>query len=307
MSGRTPRDPSEAPADAGTRMLVLSPSRAGDFRSCPLLYRFRAIDRLPEPPSRPAVRGTLVHAVLERMFTRAAGDRTEGRTIDSIEGLWSEMRNDQPDLVDLVPDADREPWLAEAAGLVRAYFRLEDPAGFSPQACEEPVQLTLTIVPADLAEPGEPPDRAEPTGVPLKGFIDRIDVAATGEVRIVDYKTGRSPSEHYETAVLYQLKFYAMMLQHLRGVLPTELKLIYLGDSTALRYRPDQQELDAFERGVVALWRTIWSAAQTGDFPARRSSSCRWCAHQAMCPEFGGTPPPYPGMPGTDQTIGPGR
>ena len=30
------------------RPLALSPSRASDFKSCPLLYRLRAIDRLPE-------------------------------------------------------------------------------------------------------------------------------------------------------------------------------------------------------------------------------------------------------------------
>lgn len=169
------------------------------------------------------------------------------------------------------------------------------------------MQLTLSLGPVSPTVPALPSVATVATTVPLKGFIDRIDVAATGEVRIVDYKTGRSPSERYETEALYQLKFYAMMLQHLRGVLPTELKLIYLGDSTTLRYRPDQQELDAFERGVAALWRTIWSAAQTGDFPPRRSSSCRWCAHQARCPEFDGTPPPYPGAPGTTGPDGAAR
>ena len=54
----------------------LSPSRAGDFLTCPLLYRYRVIDRLPEPPSPAAVRGTLVHSVLERLFDAAAADRT---------------------------------------------------------------------------------------------------------------------------------------------------------------------------------------------------------------------------------------
>ncbi|MFD0788030.1 PD-(D/E)XK nuclease family protein, partial [Micromonospora azadirachtae] len=29
----------------------LSPSRAADFKTCPLLYRFRSIDRLPERPT----------------------------------------------------------------------------------------------------------------------------------------------------------------------------------------------------------------------------------------------------------------
>jgi len=46
----------------------LSPSRAGDFKTCPLLYRFRTVDRLPEKPNADAVRGTLIHSVLERLF-----------------------------------------------------------------------------------------------------------------------------------------------------------------------------------------------------------------------------------------------
>src|SRR6266705_4580212 len=41
----------------------LSPSRAADFKTCPLLYRFRSIDRLPEQPTADQARGTLVHAV----------------------------------------------------------------------------------------------------------------------------------------------------------------------------------------------------------------------------------------------------
>ena len=50
----------------------LSPSRAADFMTCPLLFRFRTIDRLPEPPSHAATRGSPVHAVLERLFDLTA-------------------------------------------------------------------------------------------------------------------------------------------------------------------------------------------------------------------------------------------
>ncbi|SCF86770.1 putative RecB family exonuclease, partial [Streptomyces sp. Ncost-T6T-2b] len=46
---------------------------------CPLLYRFRVIDKLPEKPSEAATRGTLVHAVLERLFDVPAADRTAPR------------------------------------------------------------------------------------------------------------------------------------------------------------------------------------------------------------------------------------
>ena len=55
---------------------ALSPSRASDFKNCPLLYRFRVVDRLPSAPSPAAARGTLVHAVLERLFDLPARERT---------------------------------------------------------------------------------------------------------------------------------------------------------------------------------------------------------------------------------------
>ena len=61
-----PEVPAETPAEDATapRRPSLSPSRAADFKTCPLLYRFRTIDRLPEKKSLAAVRGTLVHSVL---------------------------------------------------------------------------------------------------------------------------------------------------------------------------------------------------------------------------------------------------
>ncbi len=49
----------------------------------------------------------------------------------------------------------------------------------------------------------------------------------------------------------------------------------------------------------MAIWRAIQSAGATGDFRPRPSRLCDWCAHQAHCPAFGGTPPPYPGWPET--------
>ena len=57
---------------------ALSPSRASDFMQCPLLYRFRVIDKLPQAPSAAAARGTLVHSVLERRLRPACG-RPHGR------------------------------------------------------------------------------------------------------------------------------------------------------------------------------------------------------------------------------------
>ena len=40
----------------------------------------------------------------------------------------------------------------------------------------------------------------------LHGYVDRLDVAPTGEVRIVDYKTGKSPKPGWEAKALFQLQ-----------------------------------------------------------------------------------------------------
>lgn len=276
VAGTATTADSAAPAHAPPRRPALSPSRASDFKTCPLLYRFRAIDRLPEPPAPAAVRGTLVHAALEQMFTRPAADRHEAAVGDSIPELWTALIAERPELADLVPDDELDAWFAAARSLVHTYFGLEDPTRLEPRACELRVE-------ADLAD-----------GVPARGFIDRLDVNPQGLVRVVDYKTGNSPAERYAGDVLYQLKFYALMLYRIHGVVPARLRLVYLGDAKLLEYTPDEAELLAFERGVVALWRAIERATATGVFPPRRSRLCDWCSFQQLCPEFGGTTPPYP-------------
>lgn len=277
--GRHSGPPDPNPPDHPRRPLALSPSRAGDFKTCPLLYRFRAVDRLPEPASAPATRGTLVHTVLEQMFSRPAAERTPDRTAAQVEPTWLQMSAEYPELLELLPAADLAAWLTSAQELVRTYFTLEDPRHFEPEACEFAIEV-------------------ESAGaVPMRGYLDRLDLAPTGELRVVDYKTGRSPGPDFEARALYQLKFYALMIYRLRGIVPAQLKLIYLADGMSLQYAPTESELLSFESGVAALWRAITLAIDTGNFPPRPSGMCQFCAHQALCPEFGGIPPPYPNLP----------
>src|SRR5688500_36815 len=90
-----------APEDAqAPRRPSLSPSRAADFKTCPLLYRFRTIDRLPERKSLAAVRGTLVHSVLERLYDLPAAGRTVAAAQQLLEPAWVDVR-DEPGVAGL--------------------------------------------------------------------------------------------------------------------------------------------------------------------------------------------------------------
>src|SRR5688572_4177804 len=89
------------PAPEGPIYPSLSPSRAADFKTCPLLYRFRTIDRLPEQPSPDQARGTLVHAVLERLFDLDAVERTPAAAADLVAPQWQRLVTEQPELAGL--------------------------------------------------------------------------------------------------------------------------------------------------------------------------------------------------------------
>lgn len=280
-AGIEPADPSER---RGTRvdgvdvLGALSPSRVGDFLNCPLLYRFRSIDRLPEPASPAAVRGTVVHRVLEQLFDLPAAERTPEQADRMLAPACAELKEIEPAVATMFPEDGPEitAWLASCHDTLAKYFELEDPTRLEPADRELYVE-TLTD------------DR-----LLLRGVIDRVDVAPDGAIRVVDYKTSASPNEMFEGKALFQLKFYALVLWRMRGVVPKMLQLVYLGNSEVLRYEPDERDLLATERKVLAVWDAIRAATERRSFEPRRGAGCTWCAHQALCPAYGGTPPPYP-------------
>lgn len=150
--------------DPPTPRPALSPSRATDFKQCPLLYRFRAIDRLPEATSAAQLRGSVVHAALEQLYGLPAGLRSPDTARSLVQRAWDQMVAAEPELAGELDPGQPTQLLEDARALVSGYYRLEDPTRFDPQCCEQRVEVEL----AD--------------GTLLRGYIDRIDVAATGEL-----------------------------------------------------------------------------------------------------------------------------
>jgi putative RecB family exonuclease len=251
----------------------LSPSRASDFMTCPLLFRFRSIDRLPEEPSIAAIRGSLVHRALETLFDLPTGERTPAATADLVQRAFVELLRDEPESAEVVREQVGGP---EIEALIAAYFGLEDPRRLEPHARELGVSVQLD------------------SGLEARGFIDRVDLSPDGHVRIVDYKTGRSPGAGFETKAMFQMRFYALVWWRMTGDVPRLLQLMYLGNSDVLRYEPDADDLASTERKVLALRDAIARAADARAFDPSPSRLCDWCSHRAVCPAWGGSPPPLP-------------
>lgn len=259
---------------------ALSPSRAGDFQQCPLLFRLRVVDKVPEPPNAAATKGTLVHAVLERLFDLPSGRRTPGEAVELLRPQWERMLGERPELDGLFADeAERTAWLTEAERLLGTYFTLEDPNRLEPAKRELFVRAPM----------GEGEDR-----LVLRGFVDRLDIAPNGLLRVVDYKTGKAPPRGYEEKSLFQMKFYALVLWKVRGVVPKRLQLLFLGNGERLTYDPTEADLLAVEQRIAGIWTAIRSAAQAREWTPKPSKLCGWCSFRALCPAQGGEGKPAP-------------
>ncbi|MDZ7733060.1 MAG: PD-(D/E)XK nuclease family protein [Acidimicrobiia bacterium] len=246
----------------------LSPSKVSAFKDCALAFRYSAIDKLPEPPTVAATRGTLVHAALERLFVLEPRERTLAAGLSCLAEAF-EALSTEPDFVDLELDEPATAtFLDEAEQLVRRYFTLEDPTSVHPIG----IELFLEV---------------ELGGLHLRGIIDRLELDDDGELIVTDYKTGAAPSQNYEQHRLGGVQFYSLLCERLFGRRPARIQLLYLRDPTVIVNVPTEQSTRALERRVHAVWSAIERACQHEDFRPRPSRRCDWCAFRDRCPAIG--------------------
>lgn len=250
----------------------LSPSRVASFKDCALAFRFSAIDRLPEPPSPWASKGTLVHRALERLHARVpAGSRTPAAAEHQLGLAWQELRA-HPDFTGLGLDAaGEEALLADAAVLVANAFLLEDPNRVRAIGLELKLEARIG-------------------SLRLRGIIDRLDLDDDGELVVTDYKTGRAPGESYENRRLGGVQFYAFLCEQMLGRRPARVQLLHLREPVAIVATPSEQSVRGLVTRTSAVWTAVERACQRDDFRPNPGPLCQFCAFTAHCPVFADRP-----------------
>jgi len=258
-----------------SRLETLSPSRAGDFKTCPRLYKFRAVDKIAEPPSPHQARGSAAHLALQRLFDHPAPDRSPERLYDLFRDAWTEMRGEEEHeaLFDSVEEERR--WGLESMELLANYFLIEDPRRVEPEGRE-----------LDMVE--------DLDGIVIRGILDRMTRDDDGDLIILDYKSGRAPPEKYALSAFFALKIYALLIRNRTGETPKEVQLLYLNGPTLRRLPVDDSQLDAMDRQLRALWSAIERAMETDRWPTRPGPLCDWCSFKGLCPAWEAETPPAP-------------
>ncbi|MGZ4761011.1 MAG: RecB family exonuclease [Ilumatobacteraceae bacterium] len=249
----------------------LSPSRVEAFTSCPMAFRFASIERLPESPSPHTTKGSLVHRVLELLFTHATALRTIETARACFDRAIDEYAVDPEFTLLSLDDAQAEAFVADAWSLVEAYFRMEDPATIR----EIGLELRLEAQVGSLA---------------LRGIIDRLELDSEGGLVVTDYKTGRAPGLKYEQGRLAGVHFYSFLCEEVLGQRPSAIRLMYLRTGETITALPSAQSVRFITTRTTAVWKAVERACTTGTFLPRQGPLCASCSFQQWCPAFGGDP-----------------
>ena len=261
----TTTEPTPQESTSTAMLETLSPSRASDFKVCPQLFKFKAIDRIVVPPTVYQARGTTAHLALQRLFDLRASDRTPQTLYELFRKAWVELRNEE--FPDLFEDTEQErAWGIESLEVLANYFLIEDPTRLEPLDRE----LDMT---EDLGD------------MTIRGILDRTEEEEGGLV-ITDYKTGKAPPEQYAIPAFFALKIYALLIRKRTGRTPVRLKLMYLNGPTVYEIPVNENQLEATQRKLEALWTAINRAIVNNDFPARPGKLCGWCQYRDRCPAF---------------------
>lgn len=244
----------------------LSPSSASTFNSCPRRWKFRYIDRLPDPAGEAALAGTFAHLVLEHLLELPEAQRTTDEARSIARDVWPEIAEDGDYIaLDLDEAAERRfRWLSWTA--IEGLWHLEDPTKVRVESTEEKLDTML----------GD---------VPFRGIVDRLEREGEDDSLVVsDYKSGKAPSPKFQSGRLDQVLLYAAAIESSKGERPAVARLLYLGQRI-IETPVTQTNIDEALGSLDSTWHQLEASVGAGFYEPSPGPLCGWCPYAASCPE----------------------
>jgi RecB family exonuclease len=264
---------------------ALSYSSYRTYQECPLRWRFLYVDRLPETPRGYFTFGRVIHSVLEELIAplvvplaRRAGANDRQRTLDEWPGGHSGP-----------PTPGR--WMT-AEEMLQAYARAWSSEGYVSAEEESRYrslgrELLLRYYDFLVRERPIPVSVEEHLetrwdGIPIHGYIDRIDRTPSGGLEIVDYKTSRDLTND-DARDSDQLSLYQVLVESNYAEPVHGLTLYHLRSLTPLRVAPREPAALA---GLHDRFGTVLDGIRAEAFEPTPGRHCSRCDFRDRCPEF---------------------
>ncbi|MFQ5514570.1 MAG: PD-(D/E)XK nuclease family protein [Myxococcota bacterium] len=271
-----------------------SPSLLERLGHCPQRVFFTdllGVSELAEGPPHALDRaeaGTLVHAVLQRIYARLYADGDLAPTVDPVRALTrarsllrEEIRAQAPRFAAAIQRRHPSLWEASEMQLVTAMERFLQhdlsrllPAGLHGLGVEVPIALELN-------------------GIHVRGKADRVIETAPGRLVVGDYKTSKDVRRHVSATEIargrsLQIPLYALALarehdgRSIRAeVLAVPLRPERVSDTKALE--PRTLELEEIEERTEPPLRVLVALLHEGRFPFHRNGGCTHCPFDVAC------------------------
>ena len=165
------------------RNLSFSYSKMGMYKECPQKYKFRYVHMLPEQPKYYFAFGSALHEVMEYIYNPAnPAFPTLGEALAFFEKYWNKTTFDQKGYASVEKEL---AGYAEGRRIIEAYYAKHAADFFHPLSVE--MKSTLDI-----------------DGLSLISILDRIDYLGDGQIKILDYKTGKTVQREPDQLYMYQ-------------------------------------------------------------------------------------------------------
>jgi putative RecB family exonuclease len=266
---------------------ALSYSSYRTYLECPLRYRFLYIDKLPEAPRGYFTFGRVVHTVLEELVRPMV--RPPARRVSETESQRTLDEWHRPDAPTPGPWMTPEELLAlyDRSWLSAGYTSPEEEARYRALGREMLLRYHDQLV-REAPHPVAVEEHLEARwdGIPIHGYIDRIDRTPAGGLDVVDYKTSRDLSNE-DARDSDQLSLYQVLVQSNYSEPVESLTLYHLRSLTPLRTAPR-------ERGTLSTLHdrlgTVTDGIRAEAFEPNPGRQCSRCDFQSRCPEFRAVP-----------------
>ena len=226
------------------------------YQDCPLSYKFSYLYKIPTPSAVQLEFGSTIHSVIENLTKNPDTSRSpREQALALLDEFWTSP---------VYESATQESEARDTAStLLDTYLAWQEANPNTVIDTEKEFFFTFA-------------DRT------IHGFIDRVEQTPKGNYVVIDFKSGKKPSDLTKKAVNenIQLNIYCLAVQELYGTLPEKAELFYLKDGKRVPYVPTEETMGAFRETLSTLINSITSE----QFPANPEyRRCQWCAYGELC------------------------